>query len=119
MKGLRSEFADRKSRGLSHVPIRRNRSIPTVCIHLIIRRSGVRSLPIDQQNLEMRPTIGGVTGKGIPMSYMGYYFYPDAMESIKDNPNGRKKRPAGRPKALSIVALAAGLFVLLLFFIAL
>jgi hypothetical protein len=53
------------------------------------------------------------------MSYMGYYFYPDAMESIKDNPNGRKKRPAGRPKALSIVALAAGLSVLLLFFIVL
>jgi hypothetical protein len=53
------------------------------------------------------------------MSYMGYYFYPDALDSIEDHPKGKKKRPAGRPKMRSIAALAAGLFILLLFFLVL
>jgi hypothetical protein len=38
------------------------------------------------------------------MSYMGYYFYPDAMDSIDDKPDVPKKRRAGRAKALSIAA---------------
>ncbi len=53
------------------------------------------------------------------MSYMGYYFYPDAMESIKDNRNGKKQRRSGRAKVLSIVALVTGVFFLLLLFVVL
>lgn len=48
------------------------------------------------------------------MSYMGYYFYPDAVASIDDNPDGGKKRPRGWKSALLILALVALSFVILL-----
>src|ERR1019366_1527834 len=58
-------------------------------------------------------------GKGFAMSYMGYYFYPDAMESINDNCNRNEKRRTRRTKVLSIVALVTGVFFLLLLLIVL
>jgi len=45
---------------------------------------------------------------------MGYYFYPDAMESINDNRNEKKQRRTVRTKVLSTVALVTGVFSLLL-----
>lgn len=35
-----------------------------------------------------------VTGEGFPMSYMAYYFLPDALESIKNDENDTEKRQA-------------------------
>jgi len=51
------------------------------------------------------------------MSYMGYYFLPDAIESINETPNGKKKRGGRRTKVLSIVALVTVLVVLILFIV--
>jgi len=48
------------------------------------------------------------------MSYMGYYFYPDAMESINDNRNGNEQHRTGRTKVFSIVAFVTGVFLFLL-----
>jgi hypothetical protein len=53
------------------------------------------------------------------MSYMGYYFYPDALESINDNAGVGKIRRPGWVRALVKVALVAGLLSLLLVLIAL
>jgi hypothetical protein len=58
-------------------------------------------------------------GKGFAMSYMGYYFYPDAMESINGNRDEKKRRGTGRRKVFSIVALVTGGFFLLLLLIVL
>jgi len=38
-----------------------------------------------------------ITERGCAMSYMGYYFYPDALESIHDNVVVGKKHPSPSP----------------------
>jgi hypothetical protein len=48
------------------------------------------------------------------MSYMGYYFYPEALESINNNLNV-KKRPPSWKRSLTIGALAVGVVFLALF----
>jgi hypothetical protein len=53
------------------------------------------------------------------MSYMGYFFYPDAMESINDNRNTNEKRRTGRTQVRSIVAPVTGVSFLLLLLIVL
>lgn len=53
------------------------------------------------------------------MSYMGYYFLPDAIESINDNCDEKKQRRTGRTEVLSTVALVTGVFFVFLLFIVL
>ena len=53
------------------------------------------------------------------MSYMGYYFYPDALNSIDDNATVGKKRRPSWVRTLSKVALVVGLALVFLFLIAL
>jgi hypothetical protein len=58
---------------------------------------------------------GFVAGSGLSMSYMGYYFYPDAVASIKDSPNGAKPNRPRWFKILLFVARLAILTLLVLF----
>jgi hypothetical protein len=53
------------------------------------------------------------------MSYMGYYFYPDAVQSIDDDPSGGKKGRRGWLRVLFVLALIAALTLLILFLVAL
>lgn len=48
------------------------------------------------------------------MSYMGYYFYPDAVASIEEDPNGSKKPRPRWLKVLLILALVVALPVVIL-----
>jgi hypothetical protein len=50
---------------------------------------------------------------------MGYYFYPDAVASIEDNPNGGKKDRPRWLKVLLVVALAMAPIILILILISL
>lgn len=48
------------------------------------------------------------------MSYMGYYFYPDAVASIKDSPYGGKpNRPRWFRNLLFIARLVLGTILVL------
>jgi hypothetical protein len=53
------------------------------------------------------------------MSYMGYYFYPDAVESIKGDPHGGKKDRAGWLKPLLVLGSVTALALLISFLVAL